>query len=115
MRALSPPYPERMLSAANLIEAGIVMQARRGDDGARDVDLVLAKLRVEIVPFTARQPDTARIGFEPMAPAAPISTGSGTNRWAGHQWIRNSRGLLLAPRIDGTAVDEARLSSPNGL
>ncbi len=26
---------ERMLSAANLIEVGIVMQARRGDDGAR--------------------------------------------------------------------------------
>jgi ribonuclease VapC len=25
---------ERMLSAANLVEAGIVMQARRGDDGA---------------------------------------------------------------------------------
>ena len=46
---------ERMLSAANLVEVGIVMQARRGDDGARDVDLLLAKLRVEIVPFTARQ------------------------------------------------------------
>ena len=35
--------PERMLSAANLVEVGIVMQARRGDDGARDVDLLLAK------------------------------------------------------------------------
>ncbi len=43
---------ERMLSAASLVEVGIVMQARRGDDGARDVDLLLAKLRVEIVPFT---------------------------------------------------------------
>jgi uncharacterized protein with PIN domain len=32
---------ERMLSAANLVEVGIVMQARRGDDGARDVDLLL--------------------------------------------------------------------------
>jgi ribonuclease VapC len=55
--------PERMLSAANLVEAGIVMQARRGDDGARDVDLLLAKLRVEIVPFTARQADIARKAF----------------------------------------------------
>lgn len=51
---------ERMLSAANLAEVGIIMQARRGDDGARDVDLLLAKLRVEIVPFTARQAETAR-------------------------------------------------------
>jgi ribonuclease VapC len=38
---------ERMLSAANLVEVGIVMQARYGDDGARDLDLLLAKLRVE--------------------------------------------------------------------
>jgi len=55
--------PERMLSAANLVEVGIVMQARRGDDGARDVDLLLAKLRVEIVPFTARQAEIARKAF----------------------------------------------------
>ena len=55
--------PERMLSAANLVEVGIVMQARRGDDGARDVDLLLAKLKVEIVTFTARQAETARKAF----------------------------------------------------
>ena len=54
---------ERVLSAANLVEVGIVMQARRGDDGARDVDLLLAKLRVEIVPFTARQAEIARKAF----------------------------------------------------
>jgi ribonuclease VapC len=55
--------PERMLSAANLVEVGIVMQARRGDDGARDVDLLLAKLRIEIAPFTARQAEIARKAF----------------------------------------------------
>jgi ribonuclease VapC len=55
--------PERMLSAANLVEVGIVMQARRGNDGARDVDLLLAKLRVEIVPFTPRQAEIARKAF----------------------------------------------------
>ena len=47
----------------NLVEVGIVMQARRGDDGARDLDLLLAKLRVEIVPFTARQAEIARKAF----------------------------------------------------
>ena len=55
--------PERTLSAANLVEVGIVMQARRGDDGARDLDLLLAKLRVEIVVVTASQADTARKAF----------------------------------------------------
>jgi ribonuclease VapC len=54
---------ERMLSAANLVEVGIVMQARRGDDGARDLDLLIAKLKVEIVPLSARQADVARKAF----------------------------------------------------
>jgi len=55
--------PERILSAANLVEVGIVMQARRGDDGARDLDLLLAKLRVEIAAVTASQADIARKAF----------------------------------------------------
>jgi ribonuclease VapC len=54
---------ERMLSAANLVEVGIVMQARRGDDGARDLDLLLAKLRVDIAAVTADQADIARKAF----------------------------------------------------
>ncbi len=55
--------PERMLSAANLVEVGIVMQARRGDDGTRDLDLLLAKLKVEIVDVTAGQAEIARKAF----------------------------------------------------
>lgn len=55
--------PERILSAANLVEVGIVMQARRGDDGERDLDLLLAKLRVDIAAVTASQADLARKAF----------------------------------------------------
>jgi ribonuclease VapC len=55
--------PERILSAANLVEVGIVMQARRGGDGARDLDLLLAKLRVDIAVVTANQADIARKAF----------------------------------------------------
>jgi ribonuclease VapC len=54
---------ERVLSAANLVEVGIVMQARRGDDGARDLDLLLAKLRIDIAEVTASQADIARKAF----------------------------------------------------
>ena len=49
--------------AANLVEVGIVMQARRGDDGERDLDLLLAKLRVDIAAVTASQADLARKAF----------------------------------------------------
>jgi ribonuclease VapC len=55
--------PERTLSAGNLVETGIVMQARRGDEGARDLDLLLAKLRVDIAAVTASQADIARKAF----------------------------------------------------
>jgi uncharacterized protein with PIN domain len=58
---------ERQLSAANLVEVGIVVQARHGNDGARDLDLLLAKLKVEIVPLTERQAEIAQ-GVSPLWP-----------------------------------------------
>jgi ribonuclease VapC len=55
---------ERMLSAANLVETGIVMQVRRGDDAARDLDLLLAKLKIDIIPVSGKQADLARKAFQ---------------------------------------------------
>jgi ribonuclease VapC len=55
--------PERIMSAANVVESGIVMQARRGDEAARDLDLLLAKLRIEIVAVSAKQASLARKAF----------------------------------------------------
>ena len=55
---------ERMLSAANLVETGIVMQVRRGDEAVRDLDLLLAKLKIEIVAVSARQASLARKAFQ---------------------------------------------------
>jgi ribonuclease VapC len=40
-----------------------MMQARRGDDGTRDLDLLLAKLRVDIAAVMANQVDIARKAF----------------------------------------------------
>ena len=51
------------VSSATLVEAGIVVQARRGDEGARDLDLLIAKLGVMVVPFTPRQADLARKAY----------------------------------------------------
>ena len=55
---------ERMLSAANLVETGIVMQVRRGDEAARDLDLLLAKLKIDIIPVTGKQANLARKAFQ---------------------------------------------------
>ena len=55
---------ERMLSAANLVETGIVMQIRRGDEAVRDLDLLLAKLKIEIIAVSAKQANLARKAFQ---------------------------------------------------
>jgi ribonuclease VapC len=55
---------ERMLSAANLVETGIVMQVRRGDEAVRDFDLLLAKLKIEIIAVSAKQANLARKAFQ---------------------------------------------------
>jgi ribonuclease VapC len=55
--------PERMLSAANLVETGIVMQVRRGDEATRDLDLLLAKFKIDVVPVSVEQAALARKAF----------------------------------------------------
>ena len=51
------------LGSATLVEAGIVVQARRGDEGARNLDLLIAKLGITVESFTPRQADIARKAY----------------------------------------------------
>lgn len=55
--------PIRRMSAATLVEVGMVMQGRRGDVGARELDLLLAQFSVETVPLTAAHAALARDAF----------------------------------------------------
>ncbi len=50
----------RLISAGTLLETGIVLQARHGDEGARDLDLLVLKPGVEVAPVTERQVALAR-------------------------------------------------------
>ena len=52
--------PTRLISAATLLEAGIVMEARLGAAGGKELDLLVAKAGVVIEPLTADQASTAR-------------------------------------------------------
>jgi ribonuclease VapC len=42
----------------------MVLLARQGDDGVRDLDLYIARSRMEIVPFTESQARLARDAFK---------------------------------------------------
>jgi ribonuclease VapC len=50
----------RLLSAATLLETAMILHYRFGDEGGRDLDLLLLRLRIEIMPVTARQTGIAR-------------------------------------------------------
>jgi ribonuclease VapC len=52
--------PVRLMSAATLLEATIVVEARLGDPGGREFDLWLHRAEVEIMPVDAEQADIAR-------------------------------------------------------
>ena len=53
----------RIASAVSILEAGILMQSRVGDDGVKALDAFLARARIEVVSFDARQSDQARDAF----------------------------------------------------
>lgn len=50
------------LSAASLVEAGMVAEKLRGG-GAIDLDTMLAELHVKIIPFTGEHAELARTAF----------------------------------------------------
>lgn len=55
--------PVRLLSAASLVEASLVVESRYGEAGRRDLDLLLQAAEIEIAPLDARQADMARHAF----------------------------------------------------
>lgn len=55
--------PTLRSSAVSLVEASMVMQGRLGDQGERELDLLIGRLRLEIVPVTVEQAELARTAF----------------------------------------------------
>lgn len=52
--------PLRLLSAANLLEASIVIESRKGETGGRELDLLLYRAGVEVVAVDQEQAEIAR-------------------------------------------------------
>jgi ribonuclease VapC len=53
----------RLISAASYLEAAIVIESRKGDDGARDLDLLIYRAGIEIVAVDAEQAELARVAW----------------------------------------------------
>ena len=50
----------RRISAANVLETGIVLEARKGEAAGREFDLFVVRTNLEVVPVDAEQVEVAR-------------------------------------------------------
>lgn len=53
----------RLMSAASVLEASLVVESELGEEGGRELDLLLLKAGVEIIPFNEAQLKVARRAF----------------------------------------------------
>jgi ribonuclease VapC len=59
--------PTRLVSAATLLETAVVIEARKGDAGGRELDLLVHKAEITIVPMDAEQVAEARRAYRRFA------------------------------------------------
>jgi ribonuclease VapC len=50
----------RLISAATVLETGIVLEAKRGEPAGREFDLFIVRANLEVVPVDAEQAEIAR-------------------------------------------------------
>jgi ribonuclease VapC len=55
--------PKRLISAFSALEVGIVIEAKKGEAGGRELDLLLHRSQIEIVAMDSEQAELARIGW----------------------------------------------------
>jgi ribonuclease VapC len=55
--------PSRLLSAASFLETAIVVTARRGEAAGRELDLLIHKARIEVMPVTREHAEVGRHAF----------------------------------------------------
>jgi len=55
--------PVRLISAATLLEAALVIESRKGEHAGRELDLLLHRARFEVVPVDEDQVTIARAAF----------------------------------------------------
>jgi ribonuclease VapC len=55
--------PTRLISAANMLETGIVLETKRGEGAGREFDSFVLRANLEVVPVDGEQVDIARAAW----------------------------------------------------
>lgn len=101
---------QRLVSAATMLETGIVVETRRGEAGGREFDLFAVRAALKVVPFDAEQLEIARSAWRKYGkgrhPAA-LNFGDclayALAKWTGEK--------LLAKGTDFASTDAATLKT----
>lgn len=54
---------KRLLSAGTALELMIVIEAKKGEAGGRELDLFLHRAKIDVVPFDSEQAEIARVAW----------------------------------------------------
>lgn len=55
--------PQRLISAATLLETGVILESRSGESAGRELDLFIHRAKIEVVPVDLDQVEIARAAF----------------------------------------------------
>jgi len=55
--------PRKLISAYNQLEAAIVVEAKKGESGGRELDLILHRAQVEVIAMNSEQAEIARAAW----------------------------------------------------
>lgn len=92
----------RLISAATVLESGIIVESRLGDAGVRELDLFLIRSHLQIVPFNSEQAELARQAWRRFGkgrhPAA-LNFGDcfayALAKWTGEQLLAKGKDFAL--------------------
>lgn len=100
--------PTRMVSAATVLETGIVVESRLGDAAGRELDLFVIRANFQIVPVDAEQAEIARSAWRRFGKGRhPAALNFGDCfAYALAKWMGEP---LLAKGTDFTSTDVAVL------
>lgn len=94
----------RLISAANALETGIVLEARRGEAAGREFDLFVVRANLQVVPVDGEQVEIARSAWRKYGKGRHPATLNFGDCFA-YALAKSSGEPLLAKGSDFAAMD----------
>jgi len=92
----------RLVSAATLLETALVIEVRKGEPGGRELDSLIHKAEVVVVPVDAEHVSEARRAYrrfgKDVTPPASISAMFSPTRWPARLASPSCSRAMISPR-----------------